>query len=95
LLGERSDKGYPSLTRRPHDCLAKTISHELGHALGLGHPREQTFADGKSQIITAGRRNLMCGGIDLKGGGGDFLEQWQICLSRCKAEKFIQQRSPE
>ncbi len=89
LMGERSTKGYDVPTARPHDCLAKTMAHELGHALHLNHPKNRYFADGQPQIIHGEKQNLMQGGIDRKGGGGYFLEQWQICLSRDAAERFL------
>jgi hypothetical protein len=41
FIGERSNKGYIHFTKRPHTCLAKTLGHELGHALSLKHIRNQ------------------------------------------------------
>lgn len=91
LMGERSTKGYPRATKRPHDCLSKTMAHELGHALGLDHPKGQTFVDGTP--LTREREhdhpNLMSGGSDRKGGGGYFLEDWQVSVARESAAKFL------
>ena len=89
ILGERSTKGYDSPTTRPHEYLAKTAAHELGHALSLNHPHGRFFEDGQSQIINMNRKNLMSGGVDKYGGGGSFLEQWQICQARNSAERFL------
>lgn len=67
------------------------MAHELGHALGLGHPSGMTFKDGTRQCSDDGEmRNLMCGGKDKHGGGGGYLEPWQICLAREEAAKFLE-----
>jgi len=91
LMGERSTKGYPKATKRPHDCLSKTMAHELGHALGLDHPQGQTFMDGTP--LTREREhehpNLMSGGSDRNGGGGYFLEDWQVSVARESAGEFL------
>eukprot|EP00536_Pseudo-nitzschia_multiseries_P004340 jgi/Psemu1/187903/e_gw1.72.12.1 len=106
VMGERSTKGYPTPTKRPHDCLAKTMAHELGHALGLGHPSGRFFADGTPQLPTPATatatatatteghsgKNLMTGGSDRNGGGGSVLEDWQVTLTRESAEHFLANR---
>lgn len=89
IMGARSTKGYPEPTLRPLPCLAKTCAHELGHALGLNHPRGQHFSDGTPQTMTHGRNNLMTGGKDSLGGGGEMLEDWQILVARHFAEQFL------
>jgi len=86
LMGERSTKGYDTPTKRPHDCLAKTAAHELGHALTLGHPRGRRFEDGAPQATA---NNLMSGGVDATGGGGSRLEDWQISAARQSAETVL------
>mmetsp|Transcript_6433 Transcript_6433/g.9349 ORF Transcript_6433/g.9349 Transcript_6433/m.9349 type:complete len:327 (+) Transcript_6433:125-1105(+) len=86
IMGERSTKGYKNLTARPHECLAKTMAHELGHALGLNHPKGMKFKDGKNR---SNKNNLMTGGKDSMGGGGHFLENWQMLLARSHAENFL------
>ena len=53
IMGERSTKGYNEPTKRPHDCIAKTAAHELGHALLLNHPQKgMKFDDGRNQILS-------------------------------------------
>jgi hypothetical protein len=96
IMGERSTKGYPEPTKRPHSCLAKTMAHELGHGLGLGHPWDKgekkclLFKDGVKQCVEKDvDHNLMKGGVDKKGGGGYYLESWQICLAREEAMSFL------
>lgn len=90
IMGVRSTKGYPEPTRRPLHCLAKTCAHELGHALGLDHPRGQRFSDGTARTVSHGRNNLMSGGKDSMGGGGEMLEDWQILAARCHGELHLQ-----
>jgi len=80
IIGQRSNKGYPEVTVRSLPCLSKTIAHELGHALGLDHPGGGRFSDGDP--LCGYRRNLMTGGVDKRGGGGYYLEDWQIVLTR-------------
>lgn len=93
ILGERSSKGYPVLTCRPLHCIAKTMAHELGHALDLNHPAGKRFTDGKGKCsANRSHKNLMQGGKDRKGGGGSYLEPWQICLTRWSATKFLEHR---
>ena len=54
IMGERSTKGYNEPTKRPHDCIAKTAAHELGHALLLNHPQKgMKFDDGRNQILSS------------------------------------------
>ena len=63
------------------------MAHELGHALHLGHPRQQAFWDGTPHNVS-GQPNVMEGGADCNGGGGEHLEDWQICMARAAAEEF-------
>jgi hypothetical protein len=88
-MGNRSTKGYTQPTTRPLHCLAKTCAHELGHALGLNHPKGETFSDGTPLTLRHGRDNLMTGGADARGGGGTKLEDWQIMVARYHAEQFL------
>eukprot|EP00559_Dactyliosolen_fragilissimus_P001984 CAMPEP_0184867836 /NCGR_PEP_ID=MMETSP0580-20130426/27901_1 /TAXON_ID=1118495 /ORGANISM="Dactyliosolen fragilissimus" /LENGTH=67 /DNA_ID=CAMNT_0027368307 /DNA_START=809 /DNA_END=1012 /DNA_ORIENTATION=- len=62
------------------------MAHELGHALGLNHPKGMKFKDGKNR---SNKNNLMTGGKDSMGGGGHFLENWQMLLARSHAENFL------
>jgi len=89
IMGERSTKGYDTPTKRPHNCIAKTAAHELGHALSLNHPKGMKFDDGRNQILSRHKKNLMEGGSDIKGGGGSYLEQWQCSVARESAQKFL------
>jgi hypothetical protein len=46
--------------------------HELGHALALDHPAGKAWScDGASKTAQFGRDNLMTGGQDRSGGGGE------------------------
>ncbi len=66
---------------------AKTCAHELGHALSLDHPGRQRFPNGVSCTEQHGSNNLMTGGVDAAGGGGECLEAWQVLSARaCAAE---------
>lgn len=89
VMGERSNKGYATLAPRPHSCLAKTMAHELGHALNLEHTRNKCFVVDQSPRSCSGNPNLMEGGMDSTGGGGYFLEMWQISLARDEAKRFL------
>lgn len=84
IIGQRSNKGYPEIVFRPLPCLGKTMAHELGHALGLDHPEGCRFIDGIPFCGT--KKNLMTGGSDRRGGGGDYLEDWQIIVTRENAK---------
>lgn len=89
ILGHRSTKGYLVPTERPLSLLGKTAAHELGHALGLDHPRGCTFLDGSSCTAVHKNDNLMVGGQDCTGGGGNKLEEWQILVVRDFALRFL------
>lgn len=91
ILGHRSTKGYPTPTLRPLPCLGKTCAHELGHALSLDHPKGRVFGNGVSHTEQHGNQNnLMSGGQDKNGGGGELLEKWQILQSRYYAMEFLE-----
>jgi len=89
IMGRRSTKGYSVPTERPMHCLGKTCAHELGHALNLGHPRGKCFRDGTPCVSSTGRNNLMTGGEDETGGGGELLCPWQIWIARESATHFL------
>ena len=89
IMGYRSTKGYTNPTVRPLHCLAKTAAHELGHALSLDHPFGQVFQNGDSKTKKHCRDNLMRGGRDVDGGGGNKLEDWQVLVSRKSAMDFL------
>ena len=89
IIGQRSNKGYPEITNRPLDCLGKTISHELGHALSLEHLLQRPFSCGSARN-DSGFKNLMEGGNDAKGGGGSYLDDWQILEARGEACRIMQ-----
>lgn len=89
IMGQRSTKGYIEPTLRPLTGLAKTMAHELGHALGLNHPKGRKFKDGTTQTVDTARNNLMIGGVDETGGGGELLCRWQVLLARHFALKFL------
>ena len=89
IIGQRSNKGYPEITVRPLDCLGKTISHELGHALSLEHLIQRPFSCGTARN-DSGMRNIMEGGSDVKGGGGGHLDDWQILQARGEACRIMQ-----
>lgn len=89
IMGRRSTKGYAGPTERPLQCLGKTCAHELGHALHLNHPSGQKFKDGVPCDYFTGRNNLMTGGVDAAGGGGEALCPWQILVARFAAHEFL------
>eukprot|EP00977_Amphora_coffeiformis_P006071 scaffold1314_cov158-Amphora_coffeaeformis.AAC.3 len=89
----RTLNGTNHLSRRTKQqglCLAKTLAHELGHAVGLKHTRGQFFrCDTIAPYNLSGRPNLMEGGADRHGGGGTFLEDWGILQARHVAEQTL------
>jgi hypothetical protein len=93
IMGRRSSKGYPGPTARPLACLGKTCAHEIGHALSLGHPSGQRFRDGTACDSSTGRNNLMTGGKDSNGGGGELLCMWQVLAAREAAKQMLEEAS--
>lgn len=96
IMGQRSTKGYDIPTSRPLHCLGKTTAHEIGHALHLNHPAGRKFKNRVSVVSTCyefgDKANLMTGGKDSTGGGGEHLEKWQIVGARRCAEVFLNGR---
>jgi len=88
IVGQRSTKGYEKITVRPIDCLGKTMAHELGHALSLEHLISKPFHCGAPRNDDS-RKNLMSGGSDKSGGGGEHLDDWQIVSARGEAVRTI------
>jgi hypothetical protein len=92
-VGAWSTKGFTCPTERSRENIARTLCHELGHALSLAHTKRRAWADGSylagrhactfEQTQAAQRfRNVMAGGSDSAGGAGGHLEPWQVVQAR-------------
>jgi hypothetical protein len=92
-LGAWSTKGYAHPTERAPELIARTLCHELGHALSLAHTSRRKWPDGTFMAGVHPRcfeateaaqpfRNVMAGGNDKNGGAGGHLEPWQVTQAR-------------
>ena len=92
-IGAWSTKGFTHPTERSREHIARTMCHELGHALSLAHTKTRAWADGsymagchpctfQNTQDAQQFRNVMAGNTDKAGGAGGHLEPWQVVQAR-------------